>query len=120
MRVLLIEDDIFFQKFYSTKLRDTSITVEVASDGEEGLSKMREGNFDMILLDLIMPKMDGFEVLRSMKLEDKLKTIPVLIFSTLAQEQDIERAKQLGAKDYMNKTFFNFEELLQKMKMVAG
>lgn len=119
MTVLLIEDDHFFQKFYATKLRDSNITVEVASNGEEGIVKMKESHFDVILLDLIMPKMNGFDVLEHMSKDQALKRVPVLIFSTLGQESDIEKAKQLGARDYMNKTFFNFEELLTKIKALA-
>ena len=120
MTILLVEDDNFFQKFYSTKLRDSSITVEIASNGEEGLQKMRETHFDLVLLDLVMPRVDGFEVLRVMNQDAELKKIPVLVFSTLSQEGDIEKAKQLGAKDYMNKTFFNFEELMSKIKALTA
>lgn len=115
MTILLIEDDNFFQKFYSTKLRDNNVMVEVASNGEEGLQKMIEARFDLILLDLVMPKLDGFEVLRERAKNDDLKKVPVLVFSTLGQEQDIEKAIQLGATDYQNKTFFNFEELMKKI-----
>ncbi len=120
MTILLVEDDNFFQKFYSTKLRDKNILVEVASNGEEGLERMRETHFDAVLLDLVMPKVDGFEVLRTMSQDEELKKIPVLVFSTLSQEGDIEKAKSLGAKDYMNKTFFNFEELMRKINALVG
>lgn len=120
MTILLVEDDNFFQKFYSTKLRDNNITVEIASNGEEGLQKMREMHFDAVLLDLVMPKIDGFGVLREMAQDDELKKIPVLVFSTLSQETDIAKAKELGAKDYMNKTFFNFEELMRKINALVG
>lgn len=120
MNILLVEDDNFFQKFYSTKLRDKSITVEIAANGEEGLQKMRETRFDAVLLDLVMPKVDGFEVLRVMSQDEQLKKIPVLVFSTLSQPGDVEKAKQLGAKEYMNKTFFNFEELMQKINALVS
>lgn len=120
MTILLVEDDNFFQKFYSTKLRDNNITVEIASNGEEGLQKMREMHFDAVLLDLVMPKIDGFEVLRTMSSDPELKKLPVLVFSTLSQEGDIDKAKALGAKDYMNKTFFNFEELMKKINALVG
>lgn len=120
MNILLLEDDNFFQKFYSTKLRDNNISVELASNGEEGLQKLRETHFDAVLLDLVMPKIDGFEVLRTIGKDPELKNVPVLVFSTLSQEGDVEKAKQLGAKDYMNKTFFNFEELMKKINAMVG
>lgn len=119
MKILLVEDDNFFQKFYSTKLKDSNVIVDVASDGEEGLQKMRENSYDLILLDLVMPKVDGFEVLRTVAKDETLKKVPILVFSTLGQEQDIDRARDLGARDYMNKAFFNFEELLKKIKAIT-
>lgn len=115
MKVLLIEDDKFFQNFYSTKLKEQNIEVETASDGEEGLMKMRSVNPDVVLLDLIMPKKDGFEVLQERFGDKALVRIPVIVFSTLGQEKDLETAKNLGATDYINKSFFNFDEIIQKI-----
>ena len=103
MKILIIEDDKFFQKFYSTKLSEQKVEVEVASDGEEGLMKMKEFNPDLVLLDLIMPKMDGFAVLNQRMQDEILKKIPVIIFSTLGQEKDVKQAQKLGANGYINK-----------------
>jgi len=115
MKVLLIEDDRFFQKFYSAKLREQNIEVEAASDGEEGLLKMHNVNPDVVILDLIMPKKDGFSVLHARQMDENLKKIPVIVFSTLGQEKDLEKAKNLGATDYINKSFFNFDEMMVKI-----
>lgn len=115
MKVLLIEDDVFFQKYYSTKLREQNIEVEVASDGEEGLLKMRTTNPNVVLLDLILPKKDGFFVLKERQKHNNLKEIPVIVFSTLSQEKDMEKAKQLGATDDINKSLFNFDEMIVKI-----
>lgn len=115
MKVLLIEDDRFFQKFYSTKLREQDIKIEMASDGEEGLLKMKQTNPDLVLLDLIMPKKDGFFVLAARQMNKDLKKIPVIVFSALGQESDIEKAKKLGATDYINKSLFNFDEIMVKI-----
>ena len=115
MKVLLIEDDRFFQKFYVTKLQEQNIEADFASDGEEGLLKMRQFMPDVVLLDLIMPKIDGFGVLEARLMDENLKKIPVIVFSTLGQEQDVERAKSLGATDYINKSFFNFDEIMVKI-----
>lgn len=113
--IILIEDDLFLRQFYATKLKESNFTIETASDGDEGMKKIKEKRPDVILLDLIMPKKDGFSVLKDLSEDQSLKTIPVIVFSTLGQEKDIEKAKSLGARDYMDKSFFNFEGLLSKV-----
>lgn len=120
MKVLIVEDDIFFQKFYSLKLTESGFSVAIASEGQEGLAKARAERPDLILLDLVMPVMDGFTVLSELQKDVNLKTIPVLVFSTLGQEQDVTRAKSLGAKDYVNKTFFDFDSLKNKITFLIG
>jgi CheY-like chemotaxis protein len=118
MKILLIEDDKFFQKFYSTKLQENKIEMEVAGDGEEGLMKMRTTNPDLILLDLIMPKIDGFGVLAARSKDENLKKIPVIVFSTLGQEKDVETAKQMGANGYINKGFFDYKVMVDTINQV--
>lgn len=118
MKILLIEDDKFFQKFYSTKLAENKIEVEVAGDGEEGLRKMRSVNPDLVLLDLIMPKMDGFAVLTARSQDKNLKKIPVIVFSTLGQEKDVQNAQKLGANDYINKSLFDFKSMVNTIDRV--
>lgn len=119
MNILLAEDDNFFQNFYAKKLSEQGITVTVAKDGEEALTALQTIKPDLILLDLIMPKKDGFDVLTELAKSEQLKTIPVLVFSTLGQEEDIIKAKSLGAIDFVNKTFFDFDSLLLKIKTIA-
>ena len=118
MKILLIDDDKFFQKFYSVKLKEQGIEIEVASDGEEGILKAQQFAPDLIMLDLIMPKVDGFSFLKKRLGDENLKKIPVLIFSTLGQDQDIENAKNLGATDYINKSFFDFDNLMAKINSI--
>lgn len=119
MNILLVEDDSFFQNFYSKKLLESNFRVEIAGNGSEALMKMQESKPDVILLDLIMPVMDGFQVLETVSKNELLKTIPILVFSTLGQDEDIEKAKSLGATDYVNKTFFDFDNLLAKIQAVV-
>lgn len=118
MKMLLVEDDEFFQKFYSTKLQENKVEVDVAKDGEEGLAKMRSFNPDLILLDLIMPKMDGFAVLKARLQDENLKKIPVIVFSALGQEKDIEQAQKLGANGYINKGSFDFNSMVATINRV--
>ncbi|MBI2442789.1 MAG: response regulator [Candidatus Levybacteria bacterium] len=118
MKILLVEDDPFFQKFYFFKLREKQFEVEIAKDGVEAMQFVKQAIPDVILLDLIMPNKDGFEVLQELAADPNLKQIPVLVFSTLSQEADVVKAKQLGARDYVNKSFFDFDSLLIKIQSV--
>ena len=120
MKILLIDDDKFFQSFYSTKLKEHNVEVEVASNGEEGLIEMRDFKPDLVLLDLIMPKIDGFSVLTTRSQDEKLKKIPVIVFSTLGQEKDIENAQKLGANGYINKGVFDFNSMVATINKVMG
>lgn len=119
MNVLLVEDDKFFRDFYAFKLQEKGIKITVADNGEEGLKKINESPPDLVLLDLIMPKKDGFEVLAAMQQAGLTNTIPVLIFSTLGQEKDVEKARQLGARGYINKSFFDFDKLYARILEMA-
>ncbi|MBU4016027.1 response regulator [Patescibacteria group bacterium] len=115
MRILLVEDDKFFREFYAFKLKEKNLEVGQAGDGEEALKIIPEFKPDIILLDLIMPKKDGFELLQDLSSDNILSQIPVLVFSTLGQQKDIDRAIQLGAKGYVNKSFFDFDNLLKEI-----
>jgi two-component system, OmpR family, alkaline phosphatase synthesis response regulator PhoP len=117
---ILIEDDKFFREFYAQKLREKGVEVYQAGDGVEGVQMVAQSKPDIILLDLIMPNKDGFQVLEELSANEVNKTIPVLVFSTLGQDKDIEKAKSLGAKGYVNKSFFDFEALFTNIMALAG
>lgn len=119
MKILLFEDDKFFREFYSRKLREQNIEVETAQDGEEGLVKLTTFIPDLVLLDIIMPKKDGFDVLREMAQRQLLPQIPVLVFSTLGQKDDVEKARLLGARGYVNKSFFDFDKLYSRILEIS-
>jgi DNA-binding response OmpR family regulator len=120
MRILLVEDDKFFREFYAQKLREKGMEVFQAGDGEEGIKKVAESMPDIILLDLIMPVKDGFEVLSDLSKSEAMKAIPVLVFSTLGQEKDVQKAVSLGAKGYVNKSFFDFDTLYNRIIELAS
>lgn len=120
MRLLLIEDDRFFRKFYVEKLQEKGFEIDEADDGIQGLEKMRAFKPDLVVLDIILPNKDGFEVLKEMQSDKNLKNIPVLVFSTLGQESDVEKAKKLGAADFVNKSLFDFNQLLEKINTLTG
>lgn len=101
-RILIIEDEKPLSHALKLKLSHEGFDVVVAEDGEEGLKIAREQQFDLILVDIIMPKLDGFAVLSALK-ESSNKTT-IIVLSNLGQQEDIEKAKQLGVRDYMVKS----------------
>jgi CheY-like chemotaxis protein len=115
MKILIIEDDHFFVNFYSIKLKDLGYQVESAVNGQEGIDKTRQFLPDLILLDLIMPVKDGFQYLDEYKKDPGIASIPVIVFSTLGQETDVKKAMDLGARDYINKSFFDFDSFLKRI-----
>ena len=120
MKILIIEDDLFFQKFYRTQLEGQGFEIDIGKNGVEGLTKIDSFKPDVILLDIIMPEKDGFEVLETLSENGKIKNLPILVFSTLGQEKDVKRAMELGAKGFINKSFFDFNSLLEKIKQLAA
>lgn len=114
--ILLIEDDPPMVRMYSTKLKTENFEVEVAYDGEEGLKKMKEQKIDLVLLDLMIPKLGGMELLEKVRADGKLKKIPVVILSNLSQEQDIQRAKELGVKDFLIKSNYTPSQVVTIVK----
>jgi CheY-like chemotaxis protein len=121
-KILLVEDEEIMIDLLQKKLSREGYEVFVARDGEEGLKKMREMDPkpDLILLDIVMPKMGGFEVMEEMAKDEKLKNIPVIVISNSGQPVELDRAKKLGAKDWLIKTEFDPKEVLEKVKKQIG
>lgn len=101
LKLIVVEDDAVIGSVLTLKLKSEGFTVDSASDGSEGIELIKKNKYDLIILDLIMPVMDGFEVLE--KLNENKNKVPVIVMSNLGQQEDIERAKSLGAKDYLIK-----------------
>jgi DNA-binding response OmpR family regulator len=110
-RILLVEDDRFLRRACAASLRQRGFTVIAAADGEEGLRQARAEHPDLILLDLLMPKLAGVEVLRALKADPETKAIPVLILSNSSREQDVSEVISLGAVDYWVKADLSLKEL---------
>ena len=115
-KVLIIEDDQRINKVYMAKLRVEEITTITALDGEEGLRKVYSEKPDLILLDIMMPKKSGFEILKEIKSDPEVKDIPVIILSNLAQEKEIKAGLDLGAEDYLVKTNYSIQQVMEKIK----
>src|SRR4030042_1829440 len=115
-KILIIEDDKFLRDLIAQKLLKEDFDISQAVDGEEGIKKIKEEKPDLILLDLILPGIDGFEVLTQMKSDQNLPPIPVIILSNLGQKEDIEKGMKLGATDYLIKAHFTPGEIIDKIK----
>ncbi len=117
-KILIIEDDKFLRELISRKLGNEDFETLEAVDGEEGIKKIKEEKPDLILLDLILPSIDGFEVLSRMKEDPSLSSIPVIILSNLGQKEEVERGLKLGAVDYLIKAHFTPGEIIEKIKNI--
>lgn len=117
--ILLIEDDAFLAKIYSQTLEDAGYRVAYSTNGEEGLKLVARDEPVCILLDILLPGMDGFEVLEALKGEDASKYIPVLMLTNLGQREDVERAMKLGAAGYMIKAHALPQDIVRKIKEVC-
>lgn len=115
-KILLIEDDKFLRELIIQKLGKEGFDVSEAPEGESGLSKMKEERPDLVLLDLILPGIDGFEVLSRMKKDTELGSIPVIILSNLGQKDDVQKGMDLGAEDYLIKAHFTPGEIVEKIR----
>jgi DNA-binding response OmpR family regulator len=114
--ILLVEDDTFLSSMYKTKLEIEGYQVYAALNGESGLKMAQEKKPNLILLDIILPKMNGFEVLEKIKSDKNLKHIPVIMLTNLGQKEDIKKSFKLGANEYLIKAHFLPSEVIEKVK----
>jgi DNA-binding response OmpR family regulator len=115
-KILLVEDDEVLTDMYLTKFKSEGMEYLSAPNGEEGLILARKEKPVLILLDIMMPKLDGFSVLAELKKDPKTKDIPVIILSNLGQDSDISKGRQLGAIDYVVKASMTPSQIVDKAK----
>ena len=118
--ILFIEDEPTIQKSISRFLEKEGYEVKSALDGEIGLETAKKVKPDLILLDLILPKKDGFEVLKELKKEEATKNIPVIALTNLEESNNIERVLSLGATAYLIKANYKLEEIVEKIKQILN
>jgi len=114
--VLLVEDDQFLQKILRQRLIEEGINIEVAGDGEAAVKAIRELKPKLVLLDLILPKMNGFEVLAEIRKDPVFAKLSVVVLSNLGQQEDKEHMETLGVKDYLVKADYSLSEMVNKVK----
>lgn len=119
-KILIIEDDRYISKMYQLKLSLEGYEVQVAENGREGVDRVKEFMPDIILLDILMPELDGFEVLKIVKGDEATKDIPVLIMSNLGQEDHVEKGMKLGAIGYIVKSQYTPSKVVEKIKSVIS
>ena len=119
--ILIVEDEKALSHALNIKLQQEGYTVTIASDGEEALQKVESHPYDLILLDIIMPRMDGITLLEFLKKGSKPSAlIPVIVFSNLSQKEEMERAKELGATEYLVKANTPFPKMLKVITLILS
>ncbi|HBF67341.1 MAG TPA: response regulator [Candidatus Magasanikbacteria bacterium] len=118
--LVLVEDDEFLASIYQTKFDMEGFKVSIAGNGEEGLKLVEKKMPDIVLLDILLPKLDGFAVLERLKSNPKTKHIPVILLTNLGQKDDVDRGVELGAADYLIKAHFKPSETVDKVRKIIA
>lgn len=114
-KILVVEDDQFLLEMYSAKLKSSGFLVDIAQNGEQAVSKAEEFMPDLILLDIVIPKLDGFEVLKKLRDNPKTRNIKVIALTNLGQQSEVEKGMSLGADDYFIKAHFTPSEIVYRI-----
>ncbi|MFA6422902.1 MAG: response regulator [Patescibacteria group bacterium] len=117
-KIMLVEDDKILQEMYNARLEAESFEVKVAENGREAINQLKDWHPDLILLDIMMPEMNGMEVLHYLKSEPKTEKIPVFILTALGQSKDREAGLKAGADDYIVKSDLMPKEVVEKINQV--
>ncbi len=114
-KILIVEDDKFLIKAYEIKFKKEGFDVMLAGDGLAGLESAKKKP-DLVILDLMLPKLNGFEFLERIKKDEQLKNIPIVVLSNLGQKADMDKVMALGAAEYLVKTEYSLEEIIKKVE----
>lgn len=120
IKILLLEDEPMLSSMYQTKFKNEGFEIAIAKDGEEGLSRARAERFDIVLVDIIMPKVDGFAVLKELRSMPEYKKAPIILLTNLGQEEDMKKGQDLGATDYLVKANFTPSQVAAKIREVLS
>jgi len=118
MKILLVEDDPFLLGMYAAKFELANFKVIIATDGEKAYQAAKKESFDIILLDVVLPKINGLEVLQKFRAGKENKTTPVVMLTNLSQKNEVDEALRLGAVDYLIKAHFMPSEVVEKIKTI--
>ena len=118
--IFIVEDDPFILRVYERKLTNEGFDIVLATNGAEAFERIKDTVPNLILLDLVMPMKDGFELIAELKNDEKLKTIPIVVLTNLRQKKDIERVQSLGVSDYLIKSDNSIQGVVAKIKEVLA
>ncbi len=118
VHVLIVEDDVFLAGIYQKKFELEGFKVSLSDNGEKALVDAKRKQPDIILLDILLPKLDGFAVLEKLKADSATKEVPVILLTNLGQKDDVEKGLKAGAVDYLIKAHFKPSEVVQKVRQV--
>ncbi len=119
-RILIVEDDDFLRSLAVTKLTAEGFAMETAASGDEGLQKAIATPPDLMILDLMLPQLSGFEILAKIRANESTKKMKIIVFSNLGEEADIKKCLDMGVSEYLVKANFTLDELAEKIKTVLG
>lgn len=119
-KILVVEDDIFISDIYQVKFTQEGFEVAVAVNGLEALKILDNFRPDIILLDIIMPQMDGIETLKKIKNNDKLKNIPIIMLTNISEKEKVEESEEMGVNDYLVKSQFTPSEVVEKVNALLN
>ena len=119
-KLLIIDDNEFYAKLLGQKFAEIKYEVSSCNDGIQGLDSATKNRYDLIILDLIMPGKDGFEVLEKLRQATLTHKTPIVVFSTLSQDEDVEKVKKLGASGHVSKYGDSIENIIQKILALAN
>ncbi len=119
-RILIVEDDDFLRSLAVTKLQAEGFVMDIAPTGDDGLAKIMALPPDLVILDLMLPNVSGFEVLQKIRENEATKKLKVIVFSNLGEEDDIKKCLDLGVSEYLVKANFTLDELAEKIKAIIG
>lgn len=116
--ILLIEDDPLLIDIYTTKLKEAGFKVDFVEEGKDPFKKIKETKPDLLLLDIVLPNMDGWEILRKIKEDSEIKDLKVIVLSNLGQKNEVERGLELGATKYLIKAHYKPSEVVKEIKEI--
>jgi len=117
-KILIVEDDNFVAEVYFAKLSEMGYEIILAQNGKEGLVALEENKIDLILLDILMPVMDGVEMLEEIKKRKEWENIPVILLTNVGEQESIRKVREMGVKNYLIKSHFTPAEVIEKIESV--
>ena len=117
-KILIVEDDNFVAEVYFAKLTEMGYEAILAQNGEEGIATLKKDKIDMILLDILMPIMNGMEMLEEIKKREDWKNIPVILLTNVGEKESIQKVREMGVKNYLIKSHFTPAEVIEKIESV--